>query len=116
SLLRQRKFCHCIPLRMGCCIISLILLFLEVLAPPLSDQSPKGSLGHYLTFGYRIMNFIHTLSCLTLFLGYFTRCSGFVCIFMCTFFLHMILVPIILVFEIKLWKPDIVDLIIGFAG
>ncbi|KAH8287365.1 hypothetical protein KR054_006227 [Drosophila jambulina] len=111
-----KKFCFCMPVSRGCLIISLILLFLEAIAPPLRDPGPERSAGRILAVGYRILNVIHTLGCLVLFLAYFLRYSGVVIVFLATLILHMLVLPIFLFLDIYIWHTNIIDVSIGFIG
>ncbi|KAH8245110.1 hypothetical protein KR032_004867, partial [Drosophila birchii] len=113
---RLTKCCFLLPLGRGCLIISLILIFFELIAPPLSATGSLESSDFVLSWGYKMLNVIHTLGCLMLFASYFLRYSGFVLVFLGTLLFHSIVLPIFLLCDIYLWETDLIDTAIALVG
>ncbi|KAH8355409.1 hypothetical protein KR084_004526, partial [Drosophila pseudotakahashii] len=114
---RLKKCCFLITLRVGCMISSLILVFFELLAVPLrSAESCCESFEGVLVVVYRVMEIVHFVGCLMLFVASFLKTSVLVFIFLVTSCLHTLLFPAFLVAEVMIWNADIIDIGLSIGG
>ncbi|XP_017001432.1 uncharacterized protein [Drosophila takahashii] len=114
---RLKKCCFMITLRVGCIISSLILVFFELLAVPLRSAEPCcDSFEGVLVVVYRVLEIVHFVGCLMLFVASFLKTSVLVFFFLVTSCLHTLLFPAFLVAEVMVWNADIIDIGLSICG
>nr|NP_001245561.1 uncharacterized protein Dmel_CG43198 [Drosophila melanogaster]AFH07275.1 uncharacterized protein Dmel_CG43198 [Drosophila melanogaster] len=114
---RLRKCCCIISLRVGCMISALSLFFFELIAVPMRNASPCcDTLESIVLVVYGILDMVHFVGCLMLFVASFVKTSVLVLIFLITSCLHIVLYPAFLVAEVLIWDVDIIDISISIIG
>ncbi|XP_016946330.1 uncharacterized protein LOC108022003 [Drosophila biarmipes] len=114
---RLRKCCFVISLQVGCMISALILVFFELLGVPLRSAEPCcDSFEGILVVVYRVMEILHFVGCLMLFVASFLKASALVFIYLFISCIHILLFPAFLVAEIMVWNADIIDIVLTISG
>ncbi|KQS30535.1 uncharacterized protein LOC26526757 [Drosophila erecta] len=114
---RLRKCCCLISLRVGCMISALLLFFFELIAVPLGNARPCcDSLEGALSVAYRVLEIVHFVGCLMLFVASFVKTSVLVLIFLFTSCLRTVLHPAFLVAEVLIWDADLIDISLSITG
>ncbi|XP_037726609.1 uncharacterized protein LOC119557781 [Drosophila subpulchrella] len=114
---RLKKCCFMISLRVGCMISALILVFFALLAVPLRSAEPCcDSFEGILVVVYRVIDIMHFVGCLMLFVASFLKTSALVFIFLVMSCIHILLSPAFLVAEIMVWNADIIDIVLAICG
>ncbi|KRK06729.1 uncharacterized protein LOC26536013 [Drosophila yakuba] len=114
---RLRKCCCLISLRVGCMISALVLFFFELIAVPLRNAtSCCDSFESVLLVVYRVLDMVHFIGALMLFVASFVKVSVLVLIFLITSCLHIALYPGFLVAEVLIWDADLIDISLSICG
>ncbi|XP_039498104.1 uncharacterized protein LOC120455747 isoform X2 [Drosophila santomea] len=114
---RLRKCCCLISLRVGCMISALVLFFFQLIAVPLRNAtSCCDSFESVLLVVYRVLDMVHFIGCLMLFVASFVKVSVLVLIFLITSCLHIALYPGFLVAELLIWDADLIDISLSICG
>ncbi|XP_043659500.1 uncharacterized protein LOC122624122 isoform X2 [Drosophila teissieri] len=114
---RLRKCCCIVSLRVGCMISALLLFFFQLIAVPLRNATfCCDSFEGVLLVVYRVLDMVHFVGCLMLFVASFVKISVLVLIFLITSCLHSVVYPGFLVAEALIWHADLIDIGLSICG